>query len=196
MFGRLSTSVIRPRGEQPWWRWGRLTLTQTSSSATPCAPLLDTHVTAHMPLRYQLDLHLPFNFASSWLPTFEISRSCLLLIFGYRPDTSLRSAHLCFCGTFCLDYIYWHRPSMSSGSGAAPPRASSPSNSFYALSDDEEGGYDTITHTESGRGVKLLFSKSKVSIIPYCIIDDLITDLTPRQLDRSTFIPLRRPRTT
>lgn len=30
------------------------------------------------------------------------------------------------------------------------------------MSDDEEGGYETITHTESGRGVKLLYSKSKV----------------------------------
>jgi hypothetical protein len=50
---------------------------------------------------------------------------------------------------------------MASGSDA-PPRAASPSTSFYALSDDEEGDYDTITHTESGRGVKLLFSKSKV----------------------------------
>lgn len=31
------------------------------------------------------------------------------------------------------------------------------------MSDDEEGEYNTITHTESGRGVKLLYSKSKVS---------------------------------
>jgi len=30
------------------------------------------------------------------------------------------------------------------------------------MSDDEEGEYSTITHMESGRGVKLLFSKSKV----------------------------------
>ena len=45
----------------------------------------------------------------------------------------------------------------------APRRPTSPSASFYALSDDEEGGYNTITHTETGRGVKLLFSKSKVS---------------------------------
>lgn len=30
------------------------------------------------------------------------------------------------------------------------------------MSDDEEGGYNTITHLDSGRGVKLLFSKSKV----------------------------------
>jgi hypothetical protein len=30
------------------------------------------------------------------------------------------------------------------------------------MSDDEEGGYNTITHLESGRGVKLLYSKSKV----------------------------------
>lgn len=43
-----------------------------------------------------------------------------------------------------------------------PPRPASPSDSYYALSDDEEGEYNTITHTESGRGVKLLFSKSKV----------------------------------
>lgn len=48
----------------------------------------------------------------------------------------------------------------------APARAASPSTSFYALSDDEEGEYNTITHAETGRGVKLLFSKSKVSRIP------------------------------
>jgi hypothetical protein len=39
----------------------------------------------------------------------------------------------------------------------------SPSASFYDLSDDEEGGYNTIAHSKTGKGVKLLFSKSKVS---------------------------------
>lgn len=34
------------------------------------------------------------------------------------------------------------------------------------MSDDSENDYDTITHTESGRGVKLLYSKSKVYIHP------------------------------
>ncbi|KAK3326303.1 rab-GTPase-TBC domain-containing protein [Apodospora peruviana] len=48
-------------------------------------------------------------------------------------------------------------------SAARPP---SPTGSLYAMSDDEEGDYDTITHTETGRGVKLLFSKSKVYIHP------------------------------
>jgi hypothetical protein len=48
------------------------------------------------------------------------------------------------------------------GGAATQVRPTSPSNSFYALSDDEEGEYDTVTHTSSGRGVKLLFSKSKV----------------------------------
>ncbi|KAK0101094.1 GTPase activating protein [Cadophora gregata] len=47
-----------------------------------------------------------------------------------------------------------------------PARSASPSNSFYAMSDDEEGDYNTITHTTSGRGVKLLYSKSKVYIHP------------------------------
>lgn len=42
---------------------------------------------------------------------------------------------------------------------ADPP---SPSASFYDLSDDEEGDYNTIAHSRSERGVKLLFSKSKV----------------------------------
>ncbi|KAI9837362.1 MAG: GTPase activating protein [Sclerophora amabilis] len=46
---------------------------------------------------------------------------------------------------------------------ASPP---SPSASFYDFSDDEEGEYNTITHTSSGRGVKLLFSKSKVYVHP------------------------------
>lgn len=44
-------------------------------------------------------------------------------------------------------------------------RNSSLSGSFYAMSDDEEGGYNTVTHTETGRGVRLLYSKSKVR---YC----------------------------
>jgi hypothetical protein len=57
-----------------------------------------------------------------------------------------------------------------SGAADAPPQqpsrpSASPSNSFYALSDDEEGEYNTIRNAETGRGVKLLFSKSKVSNI-------------------------------
>lgn len=45
-------------------------------------------------------------------------------------------------------------------------RSSSPTGSFYAMSDDEESGFDTITHATSGRGVKLLYSKSKVYVHP------------------------------
>lgn len=44
--------------------------------------------------------------------------------------------------------------------------APSPSASFYDMSDDEEGGYNTITHANSERGVKLLYSKSKVYVHP------------------------------
>ncbi|QPC78534.1 hypothetical protein HYE68_009286 [Fusarium pseudograminearum] len=59
----------------------------------------------------------------------------------------------------------------NSGAADAPPqqsaqRSASPSNSFYALSDDEEGEYNTIRNEETGRGVKLLFSKSKVYVHP------------------------------
>ncbi|KAI2012640.1 GTPase activating protein [Ophidiomyces ophidiicola] len=42
-----------------------------------------------------------------------------------------------------------------------PPSPPSPSASFYDISDNEEGEYSTVTHTKTGRGVKLLFSKSK-----------------------------------
>ena len=42
----------------------------------------------------------------------------------------------------------------------------SPSASFYDVSDDEEGGYSTIAHANTGRGVKLLYSKSKVYVHP------------------------------
>ncbi|KAI2621634.1 RabGAP/TBC [Hypoxylon sp. NC1633] len=51
-------------------------------------------------------------------------------------------------------------------SGPPPRRPSSPTGSFYAMSDDEEGDYNTVTHTESGRGVKLLYTKSKVYVHP------------------------------
>ncbi|KAG5660745.1 hypothetical protein KAF25_003351 [Fusarium avenaceum] len=58
-----------------------------------------------------------------------------------------------------------------SGAADAPPqqpaqRSASPSNSYYALSDDEEGEYNTIRNAETGKGVKLLFSKSKVYVHP------------------------------
>ncbi|OMP84571.1 GTPase-activating protein GYP7 [Diplodia seriata] len=46
---------------------------------------------------------------------------------------------------------------------ASPP---SPTASFYDMSDDEEGEYNTIRHTSSGSGVKLLYSKSKVYVHP------------------------------
>ncbi|KAJ5669353.1 GTPase-activating protein GYP7 [Penicillium macrosclerotiorum] len=38
----------------------------------------------------------------------------------------------------------------------------SPTASFYDVSDDDEDEYNTIAHARSGRGVKLLYSKSKV----------------------------------
>ncbi|KAF3920419.1 hypothetical protein ABW20_dc0103972 [Dactylellina cionopaga] len=44
-----------------------------------------------------------------------------------------------------------------------PP--ASPTASFYDLSDDDED-YSTITHTSTGRGVKLLYTKSKVYVHP------------------------------
>ncbi|KAF2471246.1 GTPase-activating protein-like protein gyp7 [Lindgomyces ingoldianus] len=52
------------------------------------------------------------------------------------------------------------------GSPTFPPSPPSPSASFYDLSDDEEGEYNTIRHTASGRGVKLLYTKSKVYVHP------------------------------
>ncbi|RDW89157.1 GTPase-activating protein GYP7 [Coleophoma cylindrospora] len=55
---------------------------------------------------------------------------------------------------------------MTSNPDPATARPSSPANSFYAISDDDEGEYDTITATTSRRGVKLLYSKSKVYIHP------------------------------
>ncbi|KAI1256034.1 hypothetical protein MGN70_002194 [Eutypa lata] len=72
-------------------------------------------------------------------------------------------------------------------------RPSSPTGSFYAMSDDEEGEYDTITHTETGRGVKLLYSKSKVYIHPTPSAKDnipgyvaLLQQKGPRGTDRPT----------
>jgi hypothetical protein len=54
-------------------------------------------------------------------------------------------------------------PSMTaSKSKTALGEPPSPSASFYDISDDEEGDYKTIAHSRSGKGVKLLFSKSKV----------------------------------
>jgi hypothetical protein len=48
-----------------------------------------------------------------------------------------------------------------------PPSPPSPTASFYDLSDDDEGEYNTIAHASSGKGVKLLYSKSKVRVPPH-----------------------------
>ena len=49
---------------------------------------------------------------------------------------------------------------------ADPPSPPSPTASFYDMSDDEEGEYSTIRHTKTGKGVKLLYTKSKVYVHP------------------------------
>lgn len=54
----------------------------------------------------------------------------------------------------------------SAGQRTPPGTPPSPSASLYAQSDEEEGDYETIKHTKTGRGVKLLFSKSKVYVHP------------------------------
>lgn len=66
----------------------------------------------------------------------------------------------------------------------------SPSASLYAVSDNEEGEYNTITHKSSGKGVKLLCSKSKVRLFgPLIYRLDL-------PAPRSTCIPRHQPGTT
>lgn len=46
-----------------------------------------------------------------------------------------------------------------------PPSPPSPTASFYDMSDDDEDEYNTIAHARSGKGVKLLYSKSKVHLL-------------------------------
>ncbi|PPJ57036.1 hypothetical protein CBER1_00559 [Cercospora berteroae] len=47
-----------------------------------------------------------------------------------------------------------------------PPSPPSPTASFYDMSDDEETEYSTIRHSKTGKGVKLLYCKSKVYVHP------------------------------
>ncbi|KAF2218747.1 rab-GTPase-TBC domain-containing protein [Elsinoe ampelina] len=61
-----------------------------------------------------------------------------------------------------------------SGDTSTSNRAASPSGSFYAMSDDSEGEYNTIRSQRTGRGVKLLYSKSKVYVHPSASAKDNI----------------------
>ncbi|KAL2871361.1 GTPase-activating protein GYP7 [Aspergillus lucknowensis] len=47
-----------------------------------------------------------------------------------------------------------------------PPSPPSPTASFFDVSDEEEDEYNTIAHAAAKRGVRLLFSKSKVYVHP------------------------------
>lgn len=57
------------------------------------------------------------------------------------------------------------------------------------MSDDDEGEYNTITHTETGRGVKLLYSKSKVRLpcAAHCTHQASISSRLLTRHRRSTF---------
>ena len=55
---------------------------------------------------------------------------------------------------------------LSDAQPISPVSPISPTASVYDLSDGEEDEYNTIMHSTSGRGVKLLFSKSKVYVHP------------------------------
>lgn len=72
---------------------------------------------------------------------------------------------------------------------ASPVRRSPSPASFYDMSDDEEGEYNTIKHTTSGRGVKLLYSKSKVRQLRLSLLAQLM--LTPPGLRASVALGQR-----
>ncbi|OQE21685.1 hypothetical protein PENSTE_c011G01971 [Penicillium steckii] len=55
-----------------------------------------------------------------------------------------------------------------------PASPSSPSASYYDVSDEDEDEYNTIAHAQSRKGVKLLYSKSKVYVHPTASAKDNI----------------------
>ena len=63
---------------------------------------------------------------------------------------------------YSVTVVIMSTPRSDSGSTVAYTPPASPSGSYYDLSDDDEQDYNTITHSSSGRSVKLLYSKSKV----------------------------------
>lgn len=71
----------------------------------------------------------------------------------------------------------------------------SPSASFYDLSDDEEGGYNTIAHATTGKGVKLLYSKSKVYVHPTPSAKDNIPGFIALVQQKSAPLADERPTT-
>lgn len=112
-------------------------------------------------LRHHTPSYLPPLFPPPFIPRVQLHH--------YYPPRSLLRRRLSANSTLSDDAQTKMASDSGPSDGAPPPapaRAASPSTSFYALSDDEEGEYNTITHAETGRGVKLLFSKSKVSRIP------------------------------
>jgi hypothetical protein len=74
---------------------------------------------------------------------------------------------------------------------ASSARRSPSPASFYDMSDDEEGEYNTIRHAESGKGVKLLYTKSKVRDVFFPLVAYFVSNLR-----RSTCILRRPPKTT
>jgi hypothetical protein len=84
------------------------------------------------------------------------------LLFGICIYTDWATHGLDYLRPCAITALFTY-PNMTASKGKSsstdPP---SPSASFYDLSDDEEGEYNTIAHSKVGKGVKLLFSKSKV----------------------------------
>lgn len=81
-----------------------------------------------------------------------------------EPKQALRPQVTTFINTkpYCNTERACKRTMPGNRPNDTPPSPLSPTASFYDMSDDEEGDYSTIRHSKSGKGVKLLYSKSKV----------------------------------
>ncbi|EME47991.1 hypothetical protein DOTSEDRAFT_69807 [Dothistroma septosporum NZE10] len=63
----------------------------------------------------------------------------------------------------------------ASSADADPPSPSSPTASYYDMSDDEETEYRAVGHGHTRKGVKLLYAKSKVYVHPSPSAKDNVT---------------------
>ena len=118
--------------------------------------------------------------------------TCNLEVLKHRSDDlSYRQSITSPTSNFS-SFIYSH--STMGSVKYTPPPTPSPSASCYAMSDDDEDEYHTIAQAASRRGVKLLFSKSKVRELPSSKVASV--NFPTDKKSRSTFIQLHPPKTT
>nr|POF11515.1 gtpase-activating protein gyp7 [Quercus suber] len=147
---------------------------EPASFGLPADAVTEPTSDAELDLCLNFDEEVDLGFTPPYRPRLVIARASITShTYNYRPTQWIYRAIL-GKRSLAISLIEANAPMMAPSTPpstatvhttdqSSPP---SPSASFYDMSDEEEDEYSTIRHSKMSKGVKLLYTKSKVYMHP------------------------------